>query len=137
MDQQNWAAKLLGYRFDIIYKPGLENKGADALSRMHDSVTFGAMIHYPEWVGCQDVTAEVHQDPKLKKIIDDLKRGIPTKAGFAYKNGVLFYEDRLVLAENSGWIPTILKEFHSTPQGGHSGFIGLIEGWLLMCVGWA
>lgn len=25
MDQQNWAATLLGYQFDIEYKPGLEN----------------------------------------------------------------------------------------------------------------
>lgn len=60
MDQQNWAAKLLGYRFDIIYKPGLENKGVDALSKMHDPATLGAMIHYPEWVGSKDVIAEVH-----------------------------------------------------------------------------
>lgn len=34
MDQQNWVAKLLGCRFDIGYKPGLENRGADALLRM-------------------------------------------------------------------------------------------------------
>lgn len=32
MDQQNWAAKLLGSRFDIVYKPDLENKGVVALS---------------------------------------------------------------------------------------------------------
>lgn len=27
MDQQNWAAKLLGYQFEIVYKPSLESKG--------------------------------------------------------------------------------------------------------------
>lgn len=37
MDQQNWATKLLGYQFEIVYKPEVENRGADAFSQMHDS----------------------------------------------------------------------------------------------------
>lgn len=37
-------------------------------------------------------------------------------------NGILMYEGRLVVLEKSPWIPMLLKEFHTTPQGGHSGF---------------
>lgn len=122
MDQQNWAAKLLRYRFDIIYKPGLENKGADALSRMHDPAILGSLVHYPEWEGSKEVIQEVHEDEHLKKIIADLQAGHPTRPGFTYKKGVLLYDDRLVLAANSPWIPTLLHLFHATPQGGHSGF---------------
>ena len=47
MDQQNWVAKLLGYRFDIIYKSGLENRGADALSQMYEEGELKAMAHHP------------------------------------------------------------------------------------------
>lgn len=89
---------------------------------MYEPATLGSMVHYPEWLDSKDIIAEVHKDPELYKIIEALQKGVPTKPGFAYRNGVLFYEDRLVVAADSVWLPGLLKEFHSTPQGGHSGF---------------
>ncbi|WVZ22625.1 hypothetical protein V8G54_001169 [Vigna mungo] len=90
--QQNWLAKLLGYQFEVIYKPGPENKVADSLSRMFEARELREIQSFPLW-------------------LQDLQRG------------VLFYKGRLVLSAKSDLIPTILNEFHSSPVGGHSGFL--------------
>ncbi|KAH9658539.1 hypothetical protein KPL70_023536 [Citrus sinensis] len=36
-EQHKWMSKLMGYDYEIVYRPGRENKAADALSRRSDS----------------------------------------------------------------------------------------------------
>ena len=57
----------------------------------------------------------MHESSTWRKVIEDLKQD-------QGKHGVLFFKDRLVVAETSSWIPKLMEEFHATPQGGHSGF---------------
>jgi hypothetical protein len=121
-EQQNWAAKLIGYDFDVVYKQGRLNRGADALSRINEEAELKAMTHYWQWDQEQQWLDEVENDEKLQKIIQDLQTDPSSRPGFEYRQGVLLYGGRLVLASNSVLIPKLLQEFHSTPQGGHSGF---------------
>ncbi|XP_050906359.1 uncharacterized protein LOC127120018 [Lathyrus oleraceus] len=120
-DQQNWATKLLGYQLYIIYKLGVENRGADALSRLPEG-ELAALVSYPIWEEGNVIHDEIHKDKVLLKIIDDLDEKPDSRPGFKYKQEVLFYEDRLVLSAQSSLIPKMLAEFHVTLEGGHSGF---------------
>ena len=70
---QKWLTKLLGYDFEILYQPGLQNKAADALSRMDQPVELKSLTT----TGIIDVRLiekEVENDVELKKIIENLKK---------------------------------------------------------------
>ncbi|MCH86958.1 hypothetical protein A2U01_0007822, partial [Trifolium medium] len=121
-DQQCWLAKLLGYQFEVQYKPGWENKAADALSRCNDG-EFTTMVSYPTWLDGKNLIQEVTNDSDIQQMVAELHINPLAKPGFNVKQGLLFYHDRLVLSSKSPSIPMLLKEFHNTPTGGHSGYL--------------
>jgi len=96
-DQFKWTSKLMGYDFEIIYKPGSDNRAADALSRR---MTYAAisMIHFP---GYEEWEAEVMHDNKLQEIIHDLIADGASHPNYSFQNRKLFYKGKLVLPWNS------------------------------------
>ncbi|GAU23118.1 hypothetical protein TSUD_305660 [Trifolium subterraneum] len=122
-DQQCWLSKLLGYQFEVKYKPGLENKAADALSRCYDEQELQAMVPYPQWLESQKLLDEVKDDVEVQKLLQEVLTNPSGKPGYTVHQGVLFYHGRLVLSSKSPSIPLLLEEFHSTPMGGHSGYL--------------
>jgi hypothetical protein len=121
-EQQNWAAKLLGYNFEIIYKQGKMNKGANGLSRVNEGMELSGITSYLQWGEEQQLREEVNQDEKLQEIVRAVQHNPLSKPGYEYKKGVLLYNGRLVISSTSSLIHMLLREFHATPQGGHSRF---------------
>lgn len=113
--QQNWATKLLGYNFEIVYKPGRLNRGANALSRVSEYGEIRTVVTYPLWEEHKRVMEEVLEDEKLRGIIGQLQEDPSALPGFNYQQGILLYKGRLVLSKNSFLIPNMLREFHTTP----------------------
>jgi len=75
------------------------------------------MLTYFTLLDSHNVINKVHDNTKLKEVIEKINKGENEVAGFDYKQGVLFYKGRLVISENSAWNPKLLEEYHSTPQG--------------------
>lgn len=117
-EQQRWISKLLGFDFEIKYKPGTENKAADALSRKLQFSTLST-VQFFEW---DDLEEEISKDEKLRKIVQDLLVDSEAYKGYTLNKGRLYYKDRLVIPKDSQKIPLILKEFHDVAWGGHSGY---------------
>ena len=64
---QKWISKLLGYSFEVMYKPGLENKAADALSRIPPLVQLNQLTT-PNIIDVSMIKEEMNNDEKLQKI---------------------------------------------------------------------
>ena len=70
MDQQRWIVKLMGYDYEIEYRPGQENKAADALSKLHGELS-AVTYQQPTWL--EEIRNEARHDPKLSSIKESLK----------------------------------------------------------------
>ncbi|KAL0823918.1 hypothetical protein Bca101_047595 [Brassica carinata] len=126
MEYQRWLTRLMGFQFDIIYKPGIENKAADGLSRQMQtsvpeacSTLFALMI--PSAIQLQDIYAEIEQDDSIQTILQQVRAGDLVKPGYSVADNKLWFKRRLVIPPSSCFIPLILKENHDSLVGGHSG----------------
>ncbi|PKU84655.1 hypothetical protein MA16_Dca022232 [Dendrobium catenatum] len=113
-EHQRWLSKLLGYDFEIQYKPRLENKAADALSRKVECV--------PQLVDWGNLMTENMTSEELGSFREAIRKGEEIPSGYTVEDQLLLHRGRLVLPRTSSQIPLILQEFfHASAIGGHSG----------------
>ena len=105
---QKWIAKLLGYSFEVVYKPRLENKAADALSRVPPTVHLN-QLSASALIDLAKIQEEVENDPKLKEIRSQVEQDSKEFPNFTVHQGVLQFKGRLVISKNSSLLPTILQ----------------------------
>nr|GEW37285.1 hypothetical protein [Tanacetum cinerariifolium] len=64
-EHQRWVSKLLGYDFEIIYRPGKENGAVNALSRHRDDTYLG-MLSVASTGLSDDQRQAVYTDPEIR-----------------------------------------------------------------------
>ncbi|KAF2322669.1 hypothetical protein GH714_028059 [Hevea brasiliensis] len=102
-EQQNWVSKLLGYDYEILYKPGKENRVADALSRVSGIPSLNSLFlpHSSLW---DRIKATLTTDPYMLRI-GQLASDRPGQP-YIWKNGLIFFKNRVVL----GVVPSLFRQ---------------------------
>ena len=122
MEYQRWLTKLLGFEFDIVYKPGMENKAADALSRKTELTELFA-VSVSTALQLEEIGSEVDKDEELQRLISELKEDPSKHLDYAWVQGRLLRQGKLVLPKDSPLVGMILKEHHDSKMAGHGGML--------------
>ena len=115
-EQQRWLPKLLGYNFNIEYKPGKENMAADALSRCFlmqlttSSCTLQTLIQQLQ-----------QKDKNCRDIIQAINSHTITDSNYTWRQNLLWKQGRIVVPDDHQLRQQLLHEYHATPVGGHAG----------------
>lgn len=116
-----WVSKLMGYEFEIQYKEGVENKAADALSRVEGAEMLPMLLNNAATNLLSSIQNSWVADPYLQGIITDLKRDDQTHPKFTWSQDQLRRLGKLVVGNDDEVKTSILRWLHDSAVGGHSG----------------
>ena len=121
-EQQQYLAKLLGYQYTIIHKPGKDNKVADALSRQPDPIAAQFLaISQVQFELLDDLRAENSTLAFFKELYAAMTQDADKFCDYEIREGLLVCKGKLAMDPTSPLVQQILKEGHSTLLGGHGG----------------
>lgn len=121
VEYQKWVTKLLGYSFEVQLKPGSANRVVDALSWKSETKTELCSLLSSSEVDWTKLEEEVQKGTTLSKIRQEMRADSTSHPGFSLQEGRLFFKNWLVIPRTSFFVPVLLRLYHSSPMGGHSG----------------
>lgn len=117
---QKWVSKLMGFNFDIQYRPGASNRMADALSRIENQLECNT-ISMGFWKFWDQLKEEMGWDDFIQKVKVDLEQDAESHKGYSTYQGNLLFKGQLVIPSSTTFLPEILAMYHNSPIGGMRG----------------
>jgi hypothetical protein len=104
-----------------VYKRGVENVNADALSRKVVPLNSSLVVSscQPQWL--DQLSASYKVDASVKEMIAKLLLDESVVPNFAWHQGLLCYKNRIWVGDDSELKQRLIYAFHDSPVGGHSG----------------
>jgi hypothetical protein len=117
--QQKVFTKLIGLQYRIVYRCGVENGAADALSRAPTGQLTAISGCQPQWV--EEVLLSYDNDDHAKDLLIKLSLDSAAVPNFSLRDGLLRYKSRIWVGQNLALQSKIISAVHDTAVGGHSG----------------
>jgi len=106
--------------YSVMYKQGVTNVAADALSRYPTTDTvFAVSETTPVWL--DRLVAGYSEDSQASQLLQELVLSNGTTNNYSLHNGVIKYKGRICVGNNQLAQQHILQAMHSSGIGGHSG----------------
>jgi hypothetical protein len=118
--QRKAMVKLAGLQFTLQYKKGVDNKAANALSRMdHNMMCASTSAVVPVWI--QEIVSSYATDETAQKLLQELEVASPNKEGFSMSQGLIKHKKKIWVGSNPALQTKIISAFYSSSVGGNSG----------------
>ena len=127
---------LADYNYCIVYRPGVENKKADILSRRYEHQEEAALDRgeSPALISSEFFISAILTDNDIKdlirdalpddksvsKIIKSLEEDTPVK-GWHLDSGLAYYHNRIYIPNKPELCQSVLESRHNNPSVGHPG----------------
>lgn len=119
-EQQFYLTKLLGFQYEILYRPGKCNQVADALSRQEEFLIHCnvlSVIQNPIFAAIREAN---NSDVEMQnKHLQFTQGNLP--AAYTVKDEMLFLNDRILVPDNPELKKSIFHTYHELPISGHGG----------------
>lgn len=111
----------MGLDSQIVYKKGIENSAADALSRRPpDHQIFSISKVQPVWM--TEVIDSYSADKTATELLQQLALDPSAKPNHQLTQGIIRYKGAIWIGNKQELHDKIFAAFHDSPVGGHSGF---------------
>ena len=117
--QQLWVIKMMGYDFELIFRKGVQNQVADALSRLPAGEINALTVFHNDLL--KRISHSWLTDPHLVHLIHKAKTKSGSISKYTWQGEQLRRKGKLMVGADSDLRLELLKYFHSSAEGGHSG----------------
>ncbi|KAL4302318.1 hypothetical protein GQ457_10G018500 [Hibiscus cannabinus] len=115
-EQQRWLSKLVGYDFDIKYRPGKHNTVADALS--HEMEANLMALSRPVLGIIEAIRAATKTDVEIQQLRASIQEG---STPYEVKDELVLFKGRVLVHRETTLRTLLLRHFHASVMGGHAG----------------